>query len=33
MKIGVCIKPVPNSDALLAIAGSGNGSTVVSIRS
>jgi electron transfer flavoprotein beta subunit len=25
VKIGVCIKPVPNSDARIAIAGSGNG--------
>ena len=25
MKIGVCIKPVPNSDARITIAGSGNG--------
>lgn len=25
MKIGVCIKPVPNSDARISVAGSGNG--------
>ena len=25
MKIGVCIKPVPNSDARITIASSGNG--------